>query len=347
MKIAVYTIAKNEEQFVKRWYESAKEADYLLIADTGSTDNTVAIAESLGINVIHSPVSPWRFDVARNASLNALPDDIDYCIALDMDEVLQPGWREHLESVPPETTRPRYKYTWSWNEDGTPGLTYGGDKIHTRKNYKWKHPVHEVIMCTDIEVQNWTGLEIHHHPDHTKSRGQYFPLLELAVQEDPDDDRNAYYLAREYYFHNMHDKAAAEFKRHLALPRAVWPPERSASMRYLAKIEKQNTEVWLLRAAAEAPHRREAWVDLANYYYQNKMWPQCYSSALRALSIKDKPLEYICEAFSWGSAPYDFAAISAYQLKIKDKALEYGKKAVEINPKDERLLGNMKFYEGM
>jgi glycosyltransferase involved in cell wall biosynthesis len=49
MKIAVYAIALNEEQFVKRWYESAKDADYLLIADTGSTDKTVKLAKSLGI----------------------------------------------------------------------------------------------------------------------------------------------------------------------------------------------------------------------------------------------------------------------------------------------------------
>ena len=41
MKIAVYAISKNEEQFVKRFCESAKDADLILIPDTGSTDNTV------------------------------------------------------------------------------------------------------------------------------------------------------------------------------------------------------------------------------------------------------------------------------------------------------------------
>ena len=51
MKIAVYTIALNEEQFVEKWYNSAKEADYLLIADTGPSDRTVELAESFGINV--------------------------------------------------------------------------------------------------------------------------------------------------------------------------------------------------------------------------------------------------------------------------------------------------------
>jgi len=99
MKIAVYTIALNEEQFVKRWHESAKDADYLLIADTGSTDKTVEIAESLGINVFKISINPWRFDDARNAALSLLPSDIDYCISLDMDEILSEGWRKELESL--------------------------------------------------------------------------------------------------------------------------------------------------------------------------------------------------------------------------------------------------------
>lgn len=41
MKIAVYAISKNEEQFVERFCNSAKDADLILIADTGSTDGTV------------------------------------------------------------------------------------------------------------------------------------------------------------------------------------------------------------------------------------------------------------------------------------------------------------------
>jgi glycosyltransferase involved in cell wall biosynthesis len=241
MKVAVYTIALNEEQFVEPWYESAKEADYLLIADTGSTDNTVAWARERGINVITVLIKPWRFDMARNASLAALPADIDYCIALDMDEVLLPGWRQELEKAHRNNaTRPRYQYTWNWKDDAytEPGLQYGGDKIHSRLGYRWKHPVHEVLVCQGREVQEWIPLEIHHHPDHSKSRGQYLPLLKLAVDEDPSDDRNAFYYARELYFARDYDAALIEFKRHLSLPTAKWEPERAASMRYLAKIDK-------------------------------------------------------------------------------------------------------------
>ena len=156
MKIAVYTIAKNEEQFVERWAESCKDADYRLILDTGSTDKTIELAESFGIVTVDAVFKPWRFDTARNLALSMLPSDIDMCIALDMDEVLIDGWREHLEAVASNITRPRYKYVWSWNSDGSEGLTYGGDKIHKRHGYTWKHPVHEVIKpIGNGEVQEW------------------------------------------------------------------------------------------------------------------------------------------------------------------------------------------------
>jgi hypothetical protein len=70
---------------------------------------------------------------------------------------------------------------------------YGGDKIHNRYGLSWRHPVHEVLKKNSEmhpEVQRWVeGIQIHHHPDSTKSRAQYLPLLELAVEEDPRDDR--------------------------------------------------------------------------------------------------------------------------------------------------------------
>jgi glycosyltransferase involved in cell wall biosynthesis len=348
MKVAVYTIALNEEQFVERWYNSAKDADYLLIADTGSTDKTVEIAKSLGINVIDIRVSPWRFDDARNAALAYIPLDIDYCISLDMDEIITPDWRAVLETaLEEEITRPQYKHVWSWNDDGSPGLEFNYDHIHARKNYRWRHPVHECLYYYGKGQENKKfieGIETHHHPDSTKSRSQYLPLLQMSVQEDPQNDRNAFYYARELYFYGKFAESAKEFKRHLSLPRAVWKPERAASYRYLAKVEPANAIDWLIKAANEAPNRREAWVDLAKTYYEMKQWQESLDAAEKAIAIQEKPLEYLCEPFAWGSAPYDFAAIAAYNLEDKDKAVEYGEKAVELNPNDERLTRNLEFY---
>lgn len=350
MKIAVYTIALNEEQFVERWYESAKDADYLLIADTGSTDATRETAIKLGINVIDVSIKPWRFDDARNASLAALPSDIDMCVQLDMDEILLPGWRDEIETAFDKgATRIRYNYTWNWKDaDQTiPSTTFGGDKIHARHGYRWKHPVHEVIVPygSTVEKQVWTQLNLHHHPDNTKSRSQYLPLLKLSTEEDPHDDRNAYYYARELFFYREYAEAAKEFKRHLSLPRAVWAPERAASMRYLAKIDPQNRAEWLVKAIEQAPGRREALVEYAQYLYEQQDWAECLEVSLDALAIESKPMDFLCEDFAWGYLPWDLAAISSYYVGDIENALIYGKKALELDPNNDRLQANMKFYQ--
>lgn len=343
MKIAVYTIALNEEQFVKRWAESCAEADYRFILDTGSTDQTINTAWNFGVETHRRVFTPWRFDHARNFALSLLPHDIDICIALDMDEVLQPGWREALEAIPTGTTRPRYKYIWSWNPDGSEGLTYGGDKIHARHGYNWKHPVHEVLKPTDGETQHWVdGLEIYHHPDNTKSRSQYLPLLKLAVEEDPRDDRNQFYLARELFFHGDYGLAQYHFSRHLDL--STWNPERAASHRYLAKMVPTAADYHLYRAIAEDPTRRESWVALAMYYHEKRNWLAVRNTVSMALAITEKPLDYLCEADAWGWLPHDLMAVACYHLGDMDEAWFHGSQAVALNPSDERLQTNLTHY---
>jgi glycosyltransferase involved in cell wall biosynthesis len=343
MKVAIYTIALNEEQHVQRWADSTKDADYRLILDTGSTDDTYALAYGAGIDIHQQTFTPWRFDHARNHALSLLPEDIDICIALDMDEVLQPGWRQALETINPTTTRPRYKYVWSWKEDGSEGLVYGGDKIHRRNNYQWKHPVHETLKCEGTEIQQWAhGLEIHHHPDSSKSRSQYLPLLELALEEDPTNDRNNFYLAREYFFHNEPDKADYFFYQHLQY--SNWKPERAASFRFLAKLHPHKQEDLLVRACAEDPSRRESWVSLAKVYHDKKMWQYCRNACFNALAVTTKPMDYLCEDWAWGDLPYDLMALSCFFLGLKTEAVKYGELAVEANPNDERLQTNLDFY---
>jgi tetratricopeptide (TPR) repeat protein len=343
MKTAIYTIALNELQFVDRWYESAKDADYLLIADTGSTDGTVERARELGINVVEIRVSPWRFDDARNAALAALPIDIDMCVSLDMDEVITPGWKDVLEKAWERgVNRPRYKHIWSWNEDGTPGLEFSYDHIHGRKGFRWRHPVHECIYSYGLdEKQEWLdGIETHHHPDPTKSRAQYLPLLALSVKEDPYNDRNAFYYGRELYFYGRYEEAAEELKRHLNLPTAKWAPERAASMRFIGKSLPREAEIWFKKAINETPGRREPYVDLAKLYYERESWAECLEAAEGAIKIKEKPLEYLCEAEAWGFAPYDYASIAAYRTGDYEKAFEYSREALSISPDDERLKTN-------
>ena len=98
-KICVYAISKNEEPFVDRWMDSMSEADEVVVLDTGSEDGTVEKLRARGARVVAESISPWRFDTARNRSLELVPEDVDICVCTDLDEVFRPGWREVLERV--------------------------------------------------------------------------------------------------------------------------------------------------------------------------------------------------------------------------------------------------------
>lgn len=348
LKIAVYAISKNEEKFVKTFCDSAQGADCILIADTGSTDRTVELAREYGATVIPIYINPWRFDKARETALALLPADIDVCISLDLDEQMEPGWREEIERVwKDDTTRLRYKFDWG------AGISFYYEKIHHRKGYYWHHPVHEYPVPDRRihEVYAHTDmLLVSHHPDPEKSRGQYMPLLELAIAEDPRCPRNAFYHARELTFYSRWEEAITALKKYLDMPEATWQNERAYAMRLLGKTygELQNYNeslAWYRRATAEAPDTREVWVELAMVCYRMHEWQECFAYAGRALAIKDKALVYTMDPEVWGSKPHDLYALAAYHLGLKDVAIEHGTIAVELSPEDQRLKDNLDFYK--
>ncbi|WP_330587950.1 glycosyltransferase [Anaerocolumna sedimenticola] len=238
-KICVYAICKNEEQFVDRWMDSVNEADMVVVTDTGSTDQSVEKLRLRGAVVYSETIDPWRFDTARNIALNHVPEDVDICVANDMDEVFEKGWREKLEDAwQPGNTRAMYTFTWNRKPDGTPNKQSFMEKIHRRQNFHWVHPVHEILQYTgegEESIVRIPGLVLNHRPDLTKPRSQYLPLLELSAKENPQDDRTAFWLGREYMYYGQYDKCIPELKRHLSLPSAKWDEERSASMRFIAK----------------------------------------------------------------------------------------------------------------
>lgn len=343
MKVAVYAINKNHAENLQRWADCARDADYLIMADTGSTDNSLIVGTQAGIEMHQIVIDPWRYDHARDAALALVPQDADYCIALDTDEFLQPGWREHLQAAfDAGITRPRYRYIWSWDERGNPGLEFAAEKIHPRHGYRWRHAAHETLVRDVEEKQGWCGLEIHHHQIPKPYRSHELPLLEIAVTEAPDDDRMAYYYARCLYYAGRQQEAERQFLRHLALPKATWRAERAQSMRFLFKIT--GDVKYLNDAVAEAPERREAWVDLAQYYYDNDLWLSGLLAAKKALAITVKPLDYICEPHAWGPVAHDLAAICAFRAGMFQEARFHGQVAINLSPYDSRLVDNMRFY---
>lgn len=349
-KVCVYAIAKNESKFVETWVNSMKEADEIYVLDTGSEDNTVELLKQQDVHVKTVIIDPWRFDIARNKSLEMVPLDADICICTDLDEQFEPGWRKKLEQIwQPNTTRLAYNYNWSLDKNNKPLVNFYIEKIHNRNDYYWTHPVHEVLTyCGKTTEQKITTdqITLNHYPDQTKSRSSYLPLLELSVKENPTDDRNMHYLGREYMYYRKWNESIDTLIQHLQLPTAIWKDERCASMRFIARCYSHlkrydEAKMWLDKAMTEAPYLRDPFMERALLAYQLNDWEEVIFYTQKALKIKQHPKTYINEIFSWNETPYDLLSLAYYYVEEYELAYFYCQKAHQINPNDERIKNNL------
>lgn len=351
LKVCVYAISKNESKFVNRFVDSLQEADGIYVLDTGSSDETVKLLQDRGVNVIQKEIKPWRFDVARNESLKMVPEDCDICVCVDLDEVFEKDWREKLELIWNQNhiNRLKYLYHWSFDEYGNPAVTFYISKIHARKGFLWRHPVHEVLECEENVLESnylTSDIVVNHYPDVTKSRGSYLPLLEMSVEEDPDDDRNMHYLGREYMYYQKWDQAIETLHKHLTLPKATWKDERCASMRFMARCYAykkyiDEARMWYEKAICEAPYLREGYLELAFLEYEEGNYEVAYSYVKKALEILEKSDSYINEVFAWDYHVDDLLSILAFHIGNYEEAYEAEKRAHDLNPNDERIKGNL------
>lgn len=334
--------------------DSVSEADLVAVTDTGSSDGTVEKLRSRGAVVHQETINPWRFDAARNIAMDHVPEDADICVCCDLDEVFEPGWRRKLEDAwQPCYTQARYMFVWSFNADGSPKKQYAIQKIHRRHGFRWFRPVHEMLVYSGEgdEACVWVdGLVLRHYPDLGKPRTQYLPLLELAAEENPEDDRVAFWLGREYMYHGRYDEAIGALKRHLSLKSAVWDEERCASMRYIARSlqlggDVKQAKLWLYKAIAECPNVREPYLQTAKLGYLEGDWPLVFFMVEKALAIKRKSGSYLTEPEAWDYSLYDLGAISLYRLGLFEKAREYALAAISHRPEDPRLKRNLELIE--
>lgn len=343
MKVAVYTIALNEIQHVQRWVDSVRDADYLVVADTGSTDGTAQALAAAGVSVYNLSIKPWRFDDARNAALALVPSDADVCISMDMDEFMAPGWRTVLERDWTQTTT-RINYVYQF--DALAGQSFYADKIHARHGYRWRRPVHETVFSTlDSEViVTSPSLVMNQIQDTTKSRKSYLPLLLLSHQENPTDSQTLFWYARELMYNDQTHAAIEKFEQYLNLNSSTWPVERSEAMRYLGKLDSRKLGHWLLKAIEEADYRRETWCDLAEFYYHKQEWANCYWASYNGIKLGIRTGTYLDDPAVWGSKIYDIGSIACHWLGMKQQALSWIEQAISIDPADTRLQNNREFF---
>ena len=353
-KVCVYAISKNERVNVNKWYNSMKEADEIYVLDTGSTDGTVEELKKLGVHVEEKIINPWRFDVARNISLHLVPNDCDICVCTDLDETFEPNWRIELEKIwSTDITRVNYIYNWSFIND-KPATIFYLNKIHSRNDYKWSHPVHEVLKnINNNEKQIYTNnIILNHNQIPKNSRSNYLKLLELSVKEDPLDDRNMHYLGREYMYYKKWNKSIDTLIKHLNLKTSIWKDERCASMRYISRcyiaLKRYNEAImWLEKAINESPYLREGYYELGYLLYSLGEYRESKKILLKSLKIKDRSKSYLNEYYCWDGSIEDMISICEFNLGHLKNSINYMKKSLKINPNNERVKNNIKIVKNI
>lgn len=345
MKIAVYTIALNEEKFVERWYQSAQDADYLLIADTGSTDKTKRIAKKLGIKVVDISIKPWRFDDARNAALASLPADIDYCISMDMDETLSEGWREKLETMTSDMVEYKFNLTYRDEAETVVEEFFVNNRIHKRHGFRWHYLMHEALVnnrTTNLTSEFCEGLEVSHHPDIKKTREQYNQMIEDAYLEHKDARYHIYQGLQLMSFGRL-DEAAKIWRDYLDLNEVRPTFDIALAWRNLSTCEPKN-RLRFLKKSVNVHKTRETYLDLAIYYYEKENWNKCYKYAKSGLNITQKVSSLLANKFAHGYLLDNLAGVANYNRKMLKFSKKYKQNKRTLNV-ESAIAHNFKMFE--
>ena len=342
MKIGIYALAKNESKHAAAWAASCEEADVRVVTDTGSTDGTQAILEASGVTVATGAVIPWRWDDAHNLSLSHLPPDLDVAIRLDLDERLQPGWRQAVEAAWQEGINClHYRYVWGFRADGTPGQIFNGDRVHCRAGFRWAQATHEGLLCwTGEKVAAFApGLEIHHHREAGKTHSSDLHLLRVAVAEAPLDARARWYLARQLDYQG-NPEAISQFTRYLSM-RGGWYSERAYARRQLWHLT--GDPVHLEAITREAPDEPDGHELLALRAYHLQAWEECLEHALRGIASTGQQT-HATNPDSLAKC-HDLASVALWNLQRQPEALSHAREAMARLPEDKRIAANVAAME--
>lgn len=347
-QIGVYGICKNEIEFVKRCYSSIDHADFITICDTGSDDGTwEALVEmvkqrtvdhgheedleiyKVKVNDVEEPwmvtdgqmsvyrisIQPWRFDDARNAALALLPEELDMCISIDMDELMEKGWKEALEDVILTDLRAegrvndrfnhRFSTIWNWKEVEESGgaiapnaSEHWHERIHARKGFRWKLPVHEVLIKGDGTPETHKflgGIKMIQKPDNAKSRAWYTPMIKKAIEEDPKRWKLHSFLASDLIATGQYDEAIRVLNTARGLDdadKAFITLQLSNVYRAMGRHDESMNE--LSAAVMLAPHLREYKVYLARLYLERGKVSEakCFYELAKAQTTKTSGYQY-------------------------------------------------------
>ncbi len=207
--LSLCMIVKNEEDVLARCLESVKDCvDEIVIADTGSQDNTKEIARRYHASVYDFP---WQDDFAAARNFALSKTNGDYFLWLDADDYISPENAEKLLALKDalQTNAPDMvmcPYQTAFDEDGTPLCSFFRERIMKRSaQFLWTGRVHECIaprgniMRSDFCVFHLSG---------KKPRGaRNLHIYQKWSAEERLSERDLFYYGRELYYNRLYDEA--------------------------------------------------------------------------------------------------------------------------------------------
>jgi Flp pilus assembly protein TadD len=223
--LSVILIVKNESAVLAQCLDSvAGIADEVVVCDTGSTDDTVAVAQRHGAKVFHIP---WENDFAsaRNASIAHASGD--WLFHMDADEVLDPQDAPRLraivdsdlESDAVEVILANYcndARAWRWvaapadspHRRGFAGYLPVGllRLFRNHRGIEYREAVHENITASVLERGGrirQTDIVIHHYgyevsPERRAEKARfYYALAQVKAKSSPGDAKVLHDLAEQ------------------------------------------------------------------------------------------------------------------------------------------------------
>ena len=190
-KLSVTVVAKNEAADVGAALASVAFADEIVVVDSHSTDDTVAIARQYTSRVV---VHDWLGHVEQKNYAASLAAH-DWILSLDADERVTPALAEEIRTAlradPPHAAFRVPRVTWHlgrWvrSTDWYPDYQ---DRLYDRRRARWTgRYVHEALT-TDAGSSGQLSGEIQHYAyrdiaDHLETIDRYTTLAARQMHED-------------------------------------------------------------------------------------------------------------------------------------------------------------------
>lgn len=225
--LALVVIARNEARCITRCLNSfAGHVDQMLVLDTGSSDDTVALARTAGAEVRHFT---WcdDFAAARNAALQAA--SAHWHLVVDADEWLDSGaealaaWRQH----PARQQLGLVSIRNTFEAQGGPCVATASLPRLLPGSVRYRGRIHEQPVSAWPAVH--TGLVLLHDGYAAAQKApkaqRNEALLRLALAEQPGDAYLLYQLGSELAQREAHEEAVA------ALAQALQQADAQAGFR--------------------------------------------------------------------------------------------------------------------